>query len=446
MLIVPASACAAGVAVAPVAAGPFVLLLAAVAVLPLVAARWWHKNRNRALVVAVLAVPTAGYMLSLGEPGRNTLLHELAEYLSFIVLLTALYVVSGAIVLRGDLVGRPRTNLAFLAAGAILANLIGTTGASMILIRPILRINSYRNRTGHIPVFFIFTVSNTGGLLTPLGDPPLFLGFLKGVSFFWTTALWREWLFVNSILLTVFYIWDRLACRAEMPEALQKEQTHYHRLRVAGLRVNAPLLALILLAVLFQSEDVGRGAGQLVGLDLTLHRPLGELVMLAAAAFSLWRSPRYLHRENQFAWAPMVEVAVLFLGIFVTMAPALALLTQHGPKLGITEPWQFFWLTGGLSSILDNAPTYVTFGTLAAGGDDFAALSRGPNALLLSAISCGAVFMGANSYIGNGPNFLVKAISEEAGYPMPTFFGYIVRYTVPVLVPVFVVVTLVFFQ
>jgi Na+/H+ antiporter NhaD/arsenite permease-like protein len=195
-------------------------------------------------------------------------------------------------------------------------------------------------------------------------------------------------------------------------------------------------LAVILLAVLFQSPDVAGG---------TLPWPAGELVMLAAAGLSLWLSPKHLHRENRFAWGPIVEVAVLFLGIFGTMAPALALLTDRGAGLGITEPWQFFWLTGGLSSFLDNAPTYVTFGTLAAGGDDFGALARGPHAALLAAISCGAVFMGANSYIGNGPNFLVKAVAEEAGYPMPSFFGYIVRYAVPVLVPVFLVVTWAFF-
>jgi Na+/H+ antiporter NhaD/arsenite permease-like protein len=438
--------CLGELTVAPAAAGPFALMLVAIAVLPLIATRWWHHNRNRALVVAALSMPTAAYLLVLGEPGRHALFHELGEYFSFITLLASLYVVSGGIVVRGDLVGLPRTNFAVLAVGAVLANLIGTVGASMILIRPILRINSYRNRTGHIPVFFIVVVGNTGGLLTPLG-PPLFLGFLNGVDFFWwATALWKEWLFVNGVLLAVFYVWDRIAYHCEMPAARQKELARYHRLRVAGLRTNAPLLAAVLLAVLLQSPDVGRQAGNLFGLgDLTLTRPWGELVMLTAVGLSLWLSPKHLHRENQFAWGPILEVAILFLGIFVTMAPALVLLADRGPKLGITEPWQFFWLTGGLSAFLDNAPTYVTFGTLAAGGDDFAALEATQPALL-AAISCGAVFMGACSYIGNGPNFLVKAISEEAGYPMPGFFGYILRYTLPVLVPVFLLVTWVFFR
>jgi Na+/H+ antiporter NhaD/arsenite permease-like protein len=428
-------------------AGPFVLVLLTIALLPLLAARWWHANRNKALVVAVITVPTAGYLWSLGEPGQAGLLHELAEYFSFIVLLLALYVISGGIVLRGDLAGRPRTNLLFLAAGAILANVIGTTGASMVLIRPVLRINSQRKHTSHIPIFFIFSVSNLGGLLTPLGDPPLFLGFLKGVDFFWTLSLWREWLLANGLVLGVFYIWDSVAYRRESPENIWTELIRFHRLRVAGLAVNAPLLAVVLLAVLFQSAKVGQGVGNSFGLgDLTLVRPWGELVMLVAVGLSLVLSPRYLHRENRFAWGPIAEVAILFVGIFVTMVPALALLRDHGANLGVTESWQFFWLTGSLSAFLDNAPTYVAFGTLAAEGDDFSVLMAAERSLVLAAISCGAVFMGACSYIGNGPNFMVKAIAEEAGYRMPSFFGYIVRYTVPVLLPVFALVTLVFFR
>jgi Na+/H+ antiporter NhaD/arsenite permease-like protein len=428
------------------AGAPFVLLLLSIALLPLMAGHWWHSNRNKGIVIAALSVPTAGYLLSLGERGRHVLLHELTEYSSFMALLLALYVISGGIVLRGDLVGRPRTNLLFLAAGAILANFIGTTGASMILIRPVLRINSGRQRTSHIPVFFIFIVSNLGGLLTPLGDPPLFLGFLKGVDFFWTMGLWREWLMTNGIVLGVFYVWDSISYRRETPEDLRKEQTRYHRLRFAGIRVNLPLLALVILTVLLESPKIGRQLGNGLGLgDLTLTHPWGELAMLAAAGLSVWLSPKHHYRENRFAWGPIIEVAVLFIGIFVTMGPALALLGKYGPRFGISDPWQFFWLTGGLSAFLDNAPTYVTFGTLAAGGDDFSILMRNrPD--ILAAISCGAVFLGAGTYIGNGPNFMVKAIAEEAGYPMPSFFGFILRYTLPILVPVCVLVTLIFFR
>jgi Na+/H+ antiporter NhaD/arsenite permease-like protein len=446
-LLVPPAAFAAGDGVrVPVwSAGPFVVLLLAIALFPLVAERWWHSNRNKGIVVAVIAVPTAIYLVSLGNAGHMVLLNELAHYFSFISLLFALYVISGGVVLRGDLAGRPRTNLLFLAAGSVLANFIGTTGASMVLVRPILRINSGRKLSGHIPVFFVFTVSNLGGLLTPLGDPPLFLGFLKGVDFFWTTQLWKEWLLANGLVLAVFYVWDSLAYRTETPEDIHKEEVRVHRLRLAGLGVNGPLLAIVIVSVLFQSPTVGRGAGNALGLgDVTLVWPWGDFVMLAAAGLSLLFSPRHHHRENRFAWGPIVEVAILFLGIFVTIGPALVLLKDHGATLGVTEPWQFFWLTGGLSAFLDNAPTYVAFGTLAAEGDDFSVLVANRE-LVLAAISCGAVFMGACSYIGNGPNFMVKAIAEEAGYPMPSFFGYIVRYTLPVLVPVFLVITLVFF-
>ncbi|MSR54833.1 MAG: sodium:proton antiporter [Gemmataceae bacterium] len=428
------------------AAGPFVLLLLGIALLPLVAGHWWHSNRNKGIVVASLSFPTAAYLLSLGEAGRSALLHECLAYFSFISLLLALYVISGGIVLRGDLAGKPRTNLMFLAAGAVLANLVGTTGASMILIRPVLRINSKRKRTLHIPVFFIFSVSNLGGLLTPLGDPPLFLGFLKGVDFFWTMSLWKEWLVANALVLGIFYVWDRIAYRRESPADIHTDAVRVHRLRIGGLALNAPLLAVVLLSVVFQSQQVGRGVGEVLAAgDLTLNRPWGEIVMLLATALSLLLSPKYLHKENRFSWRPIVEVAVLFIGIFVTMTPALAFLKEHGGKLGITEAWQYFWLTGGLSAILDNAPTYVTCCTLAGGGDDFGVLADG-KPLILAAISCGAVFMGACSYIGNGPNFMVKAIAEEAGYAMPSFFGYILRFTLPVLVPVFVVITIGFFR
>lgn len=447
LLLLPTWALAAGgeLKVAPVSAAPFALLLLAIAGLPLIAEHWWHSNRNKGIVAAILALPVAGYLWFLGEPGRAALGHELVEYFSFISLLLALYVISGGIVLRGDMEGKPLTNALFLLVGAMLANVIGTTGASMVLIRPVLRINSQRKRTAHIPVFFIFAVSNVGGLLTPLGDPPLFLGFLKGVDFFWTMSLWREWLVVNGLVIGVFLVWDTIAHRREAPEDIRRDVARVHRFQVAGLLVNVPLLAVVLGSVLLHSAKVGQQLGKALGVgDLTLDMPYGELLMLAAAGLSLLLSPKHHYRENKFAWGPIVEVAVLFVAIFVTMAPALALLKEHGPKLGLNQPWQYFWLTGGLSSFLDNAPTYVTFGTLAAESDDFSGLAA-TKPLILAAISCGAVFMGACSYIGNGPNFMVKAIAEEAGYPMPSFFGYILRYSLPILVPIFIVVTIVFF-
>jgi Na+/H+ antiporter NhaD/arsenite permease-like protein len=367
----------------------------------------------------------------------KALLHEMQSYLQFIVMLASLYVVSGGIVVAGDMEGKPLTNTAFLATGALLANLIGTTGASVLLIRPVLRINRQRRSTQHLPLFFIFTVSNLGGLLTPLGDPPLFLGFLNGVPFFWTLALWPEWLFANGVVLAIFVVWDTIAYRRETNIRDFNESGQGQRLHLKGL-INLPLLAGIIVGVMLQA---------------TLPEPggewIGSLVMVAMALLSWWWTPGALRQANAFTWGPILEVAILFLGIFVTMVPALATLTVHGKELGLTEPWQFFWLTGGLSGCLDNAPTYLTFATLAAGSGDYEALARGEVAgidgrLVLQAISCGAVFMGALSYIGNGPNFMVKAIADEAGFRMPSFLGYLV-YSTAVLVPVFVAVTLVFF-
>ena len=420
---------------------PFALLLLTIAVLPLAASHWWHSNVNRALVAAGFAIPVVVYLVYLqiatGLETLHPLLHELQSYVAFITLLGSLYIVSGGIVIAGDLRGKPLTNTAFLAAGALLANLIGTTGASVLLIRPVLRINKLRRHTHHLPIFFIFTVSNLGGLLTPLGDPPLFLGFLRDVPFFWTLRLWPHWLFVNGTVLAIFLIWDTLAYRREDLNVWQHAHGTGHRLHLKGW-LNLPLLAGIIVGVLLQAE---------------LPEPHGEwigaLVMFVMAVFSLWKTPQVLRRANAFTWGPILEVAILFLGIFVTMVPALEILGARGKEFGLTEPWQFFWLTGGLSGFLDNAPTYLTFATLASGSGDFEALALGQVAglngpLVLAAISCGAVFMGALTYIGNGPNFMVKAIADEAGFRTPSFFGYL-GYSCVILLPVFGVVTGVLF-
>lgn len=427
-------------------AAPFVLLLLAIAGLPLIAPHWWESNRNKLLVSALSAVVPAAYLVmrsaDTGGESVRRLLHELSEYSSFIILLAALYTIAGGIVIGGHATGRPATNAAILAAGAILANLIGTTGASMLLIRPILRINRERRRTAHIPVFFIFLISNTGGLLTPLGDPPLFLGFLKGVDFFWTFRLWKEWLLVNGSLLALFWLWDAIAFRRETPEALASELRAYHPERVGGLWPNLPLLLGVLVAVLLQSPTVGQAITGIPGWKL--HKPWGEGIMVALLALSLFLTPRKRREQNEFSWHAMAEVAILFIGIFAAMTPALAILERRGPGLGLTEPWQYFWLTGGLSSFLDNAPTYLTFATLANGGENLGELSRRAPAIL-QAISCAAVFMGANTYIGNGPNFMVKAIAEQSGYKMPSFFGYML-YSGLILMPLFAVVSWIFFR
>lgn len=431
-----------------VSAIPFVLLLLGIAILPLIAGRWWHSNRNKAIVSLVLAAPVCIYLLVIGPQtnGESThhLLHEIEAYFSFIFMLTALYTIAGGILLVCDLPAAPRVNTAILAIGACLANVIGTTGASILLIRPLLRINHRRRHTRHVPLFFIFLVSNTGGLLTPLGDPPLFLGFLAGVDFTWTLTLWKEWLILNSLLLAVFYIWDRLAYSRETPENQTTDVKHFHSLRIVGWFVNGPLLLGVLVVIMLESPSFGSALGRLFGgFDFTLASPWSEAVLAGLIGLSLLLTPRILRQHNRFSWFPMIEVAVLFAGIFVTMVPALILLRQHGSELNINQPWQWYWLTGILSSFLDNAPTYLTFATLAAGEHGIGWLA-GNRPAILGAISCGAVFMGALTYIGNGPNFMVKAIAEETGFPMPSFFGYLL-YSSLILLPLFAVITILFF-
>jgi Na+/H+ antiporter NhaD/arsenite permease-like protein len=417
---------------------PFAGILLCIAVLPLVAGHWWEHNRNKGLLSALLGVPVAAWMVSL-DP--MLLAHTAHEYVAFIVLLGALFVISGGIVVRGTLAGTPGLNTGLLAIGAVIASLVGTTGASMLLIRPLLRANSVRQRKRHVVVFFIFIVANAGGLLTPLGDPPLFLGFLRGVPFLWTLRLWAEWAFVNAALLAIFYVVDSTIFRREdiaTPGDLDEVAVaHKVPVHLAGKRNFLYLAGVV--AVLLASGS--------------LHLPVGvqEAGMLLMVALSWLTTPRPLRHENGFTWTPIVEVAVVFAGIFATMIPALAILNARGGELGLTEPWQFFWATGILSSFLDNAPTYLTFASTASGilGTDAAnlkeLLAHARGAELLAAISVGAVFMGANTYIGNGPNFMVKAIAEQGGVRMPSFFGYM-AYSCGILLPLFGAVTWIFFR
>jgi Na+/H+ antiporter NhaD/arsenite permease-like protein len=418
----------------PWTAAPFVVLLLLIATLPLLVGHWWHSNLHKSFVTFPFALLVGGFLVSLGAAGTHALQHVLLEYFSFIVLLWSLYTISGGIVIDGDFRGRPLNNTLLLLIGACLASFIGTTGASMLLIRPFLRMNHGRKYIAHLPVFFIFLVSNTGGLLTPLGDPPLFLGFIKGIGFFWTMEnLWQEWIIVNVIVLGIFLVWDMFASRGEAI-------VHDPEIRRAfGIRggANFLLLAGVIGAVLSKSRLAG-----------TQWEPyfIPEGTMILLGLISLALTSRVCREANNFTWGPIVEVAVLFIGIFVAMVPALELLRTHGPQFGITQPWQYFWLTGVLSSFLDNAPTYLTFGTLAAGpaAADFKVLMEPVNRDILAAISCGAVFMGAMTYIGNGPNFMVKALAEEDGCKMPSFFGYML-YSCLILLPVFVLVTYLFF-
>ena len=415
---------------------PFVLLLLAIAVLPLVAPGWWEKNRNKALISLVLGLPM---LLWIGTLEAHAVLHTLHEYFAFIILLGALFVISGGIVIRGKLAGSPEVNVGILACGAVLASVIGTTGASMLLIRPLLRANEVRQRKAHVVVFFIFLVSNIGGLLTPLGDPPLFLGFLRGVPFFWTLHLIPEWAAISGVLLLLFYLIDvnvfrreDIATPGDLDEQVRAGDT---KLEIAG-KLNFVWLAGVVLTIILCGY---------------LQSPAGvqEACMLLLAGLSLASTTPSLRRENTFSWGPILEVAVVFAGIFATMVPALAILNAKGAALGLSEPWQFFWASGGLSSFLDNAPTYLVFSSVASGlaGTDanllhqLIATPRGT--ALLSAVSLGSVCMGANTYIGNGPNFMVKAIAEQAGIKMPGFFGYM-AYSVGILIPIFVAVTIIF--
>jgi Na+/H+ antiporter NhaD/arsenite permease-like protein len=400
---------------------PFVAMLLAIAVLPLWTPRWWEHNRNKLVLSAVLGLPVL--LLYLGRRPA-ALLHMGEDYVSFIVLLAGLFVISGGVLLRGDLVATPAVNTGFLAVGALLASVVGTTGASMLLIRPLLQTNRERRHTVHTVVFFIFLVSNVGGMLTPLGDPPLFLGYLEGVPFTWTLRLWPHWLFMVGLLLVAYFVWDSVAYTREPLGALRRD-----RIEVEPLRVRGALNGLWLLGV--------------VAAVALLRAPLREAAIIALAALSLWRTPAGIRQANGFTAGPMIEVAVLFFGIFLTMVPALELLRTRGTELGVREPWQFFWAAGVLSSFLDNAPTYMTFLALAQGLGLPPEVVGVPEAIL-AAISVGAVAMGANSYIGNAPNFMVKAIAEEAGVKMPSFLGY-VAYSSAVLIPLFVAVTLVFF-
>ncbi len=400
---------------------PFTILLLGIAIFPLLFPHQWESNRNKLIVSAMLGLPVIGLYLT-QHPAA--LVHAATDYLSFMVLLGSLFVISGGVLMDGDLEATPRNNVLFLGLGALLASFIGTTGASMLLIRPLLHTNLERRNKVHTVVFFIFLVSNIGGCLTPLGDPPLFLGYLQGVPFTWTLRLAPAWLATTALLLIIYYVWEHRAYADEVPAAKASDKAHVEPLRVAG-KENLVLLAGIVIAAAL------------------LDTPYRELTMIALSAVSLVRTSSELRAANHFSFHPILEVAAVFAGIFATMIPALDLLRAHGGALGVREPWHFFWATGALSSFLDNAPTYLTFLALGQGLDLGAEVVGVPHRILV-AISLGAVFMGANTYIGNGPNFMVRSIAESRGVSMPTFGGYML-YSGAVLIPVFIVVTFVFF-
>jgi Na+/H+ antiporter NhaD/arsenite permease-like protein len=428
---------------------PFLVLLGAIAVCPLTryTERWWESNLHRFYVALLLASTTLAYYLFIipgGGAERTWHVFDhaiLSEYIPFIVLLFSLYTVSGGVRIEGDLVARPSTNAAFIGLGGLLASFVGTTGAAMLLIRPLLETNHQRRHVQHTVVFFIFVVCNCGGCLLPIGDPPLFLGYLQGVGFLWTAQhLLPAWLATNALLLAIYYLWDRLWCYPrEAARDRQRDDTQLRPLRITGLYPNLPLLIGIILAVaLLDPTKAVPGTAW--------HPPLylREVVQLAMVALSLGLGRHEIRQANHFNYHAILEVAALFVGIFICMQPAIEILNHQGPALGIASPTQYFWATGLLSSVLDNAPTYLVFFKTAAASfphEDFTHLveQSGPAQHQLIAISLGAVFMGAMTYVGNGPNFMVRAIAEQMGVRMPSFFGYVLRYSIPVLLPLFAV-------
>lgn len=434
---------------------PFAGMLLSIALMPLLVPGFWHHHFGKVAAAWALALllPFAA-QFGAATAGQALVHTLLAEYLPFIVLLTALYTVSGGIYIRGNIHGSPLTNTAILALGAGLASLMGTTGASMLLIRPLIRANDNRRHTVHVFVFFIFIVSNVGGSLTPLGDPPLFLGFLKGVSFFWTAQhLWPETLFMLAALLAIFFVLDSFWYRRE--GVLPFDPTPDNTARFgSGGGINVLLLGAVVGLVLMSGTWKPGIVWHVAGTPVELQNLVRDVLLVVVTLLSLRLTPPGVRQDNQFGWGPMLEVAKLFVGIFVTMLPVLAMLKAGeagafaavaravtGPD-GQPLPWAYFWFSGMLSSFLDNAPTYLVFFNLA-GGDP--ATLMGPLATTLAAISAGSVFMGANSYIGNAPNFMVKAIVEDRGLRMPSFFGYM-AWSFGILLPLFLVLTFVWMR
>ncbi len=432
---------------------PFAGLLITIAILPLVAPKFWHHNYPIISLTwaLILAVP---FLVIYRGAAFHEILHTiLNEYIPFIILLSALYVVAGGIYLKGTIIGTPRVNVTILGIGTLLASVIGTTGAAMVVIRPFLRANRYRKNRTFMVAFFIFLVANIGGSLTPLGDPPLFLGFLQGVPFFWTLKLFPEFVFVAGSLLVIYYFLDK--------RHFVREEFDFSKVKKEPLKLDGWYNLFFMLGVLgfvFLSGIVNLGEVSVFGVELGIQDIVRDIALLMIAALSYIVTPRSVHEENEFTWEPIKEVAYLFAGIFTTMIPVLAMLRagEHGPASAVIKilekPSDFFWITGGLTSFLDNAPTYLTFLNTAIGkfypGVHTVA---GVKALLfeheiyLKAISTGAVFFGSMTYIGNAPNFMVRSIAEKSGTPMPGFFGYIVKYSVVFLLPIFFLVSVIFF-
>ena len=432
---------------------PFVGILLSIALGPLLAPNVWHHHYPKASVFWALcfAVPA---LWIYGQSALHEIVHiYLIDYIPFIILLWGLFTVAGGIVVRGSLRGTPLVNTIMLLIGTALASWVGTTGAAMVMIRPLLRANASRKNKVHLVVFFIFLVANIGGALTPLGDPPLFLGFLHSVPFFWTLILIKPQALVVTLLLITFFVIDTIASKKDPAAPMKGEVQKFGIGGAHNFLFLAGIVGLVLMSGTWRP-----GEFSIMGIGVAYQNLARAAGIICMGLLSLWLTKKQLRRENDFSWEPILEVAYLFAGIFMTIVPALAILKagSEGALSGLVavanDPWQYFWITGSLSSFLDNAPTYLTFfntalGKFYPGLPEASAVAKliADNEIYLEAISSGAVFMGACTYIGNAPNFMVKSIAEEQGIEMPSFFGYILRWTIPILLPCFVIVTLLFY-
>ncbi|MGE5807212.1 MAG: sodium:proton antiporter [Ignavibacteria bacterium] len=415
---------------------PFVLMLGSIAVFPLFWNHFWEQNKNKLIIALLLSFPIIIYLLSSGlfERLYDTLIFD---YIPFIILLGSLFTITGGIFLTGDIEAKPSVNTLFLAIGAVLASFIGTTGAAMLLIRPVIQTNKEREFKVHTILFFIGIVANCGGLLTPLGDPPLFMMYLRGAPFAWFFSLFLEWLITNGLLLIIYFFVDSYFHRKEPETAIIRDITQIKPIKIEG-KLNFYWLGGVVIAVAFLNEQYL----EFIKID-HFFGFIREAAILLMAYLSIILTPRLTRVSNSFTWEPIKEVAYLFLGIFITMVPCLIYLEQNAKTLGVTLPHQFYYFSGILSSFLDNTPTAVTFHSLALGlGEQTGSIIAGIPEEILKAICVGAVFFGSMTYIGNGPNFMVKAVAEENNIPMPHFFSYMYKFSLIALLPIFIIVQL----
>lgn len=427
---------------------PFVLMLLMIAVCPLIGKleHWWESNLHKLYVSLILGIPVAIFLIVNGM--THNLEHQLLfDYIPFIILLCSLFVITGGIHLKGDIEATPGVNTLFLGIGAVLASIMGTTGAAMLLIRPIIRTNAERKNKVHTILFFIAVVANCGGLLTPLGDPPLFLLYLRGASFTWFLNLIPEWAFAVTMLLLVYYLLDCHYYKKEDPNDIKLDRANKQPIRLSG-KLNFLWLAGVVASVAFINDGTIKAMG---AEDAPMWiKFLREYVLVALIIISMLTTKKQVREDNKYSWTPIIEVAVLFLGIFTTMVPTMMYLKSNAASWGLDSTWQFYYLTGLMSSFLDNAPTALAFHGVASGLSPETIATMGSSTvagipeILLKAISIGAVFFGAMTYIGNGPNFMVKSIAEENGIKMPSFFGYIAKFSLTVLLPIYVLVQVIF--